>query len=108
MIAAKIPLWAGVVATLAAVVAGFIIGRPDPETDRPQPRTGVVTVVDLNEGGSVCISKPDGADNECYLAPGRGLRVGDKVRFVTEKVAADPSNSAAGNRSVLVYAVAER
>jgi len=102
----RIPLWKVVLAAAAAAVAGFLLGSAGDREDEEigQPRTGVVTIVDLSEGGSVCIAEPDGDDNECYHSPGRGLRVGDEVSYVVENVFRAAPNGVRYSRPVLVIA----
>lgn len=103
-----IPVWLGTGACLLAALAGFLIGNSsepnDPTIDPGQRHTGVVTVVDLSEGGSVCLARPNGEDNECYRSPGLGLQVGDQVRYSLQDVSLGDGK---GTQQVLVYAEVE-
>ncbi|MCW2766093.1 MAG: hypothetical protein JWO11_2052 [Nocardioides sp.] len=96
----QVPIWMGTVAVVAAVLAGFLLGRSttgDPEEAGTQ--TGVVDSIDT-EQGTICLSS-GGSTVECYRAPGVGLRAGDQVQYRTELEWIDAEHHAKQN--VIVY-----
>lgn len=100
----QIPLWAGAVAVVAALLVGFVLGQSaGDDPGQPVVHTGVVSLVDSDES-LVCISPLGEQEQECYRAPGAQLQVGDEVRYRLEPQPVDPDEPDHGNQQVIVYA----
>jgi hypothetical protein len=102
-----IPLWLGGVIGVAAALLGLVaggLGNDSDGTGLGPRRTGVVTIVDSQ---SVCLSEPNGEDNECYRAPGLNLHEGDRVRYALQEIPIDPDDLGKGDQIVLVWAEVE-
>lgn len=103
----QIPLWAAAIAVLAALLAGFLLGKPgDSSSGQPALKDGVVSLIDT-EQGLVCLSPPGEHDQECYRAPGVDLQLGDHVRYSLEPQPVDAASPERGNQQVVVYAEPE-